>query len=203
MEKESEKVHAGKIIGFCGKKGSGKDTAALVFDEYYHHTKYFSFAKSLKDISKEVFQLTDEQLYIDKETIDERYGKTPRQILQELGSSMRKHLGEDVFVGSLELKMLESNADYRVITDVRYSNECALIKRNRGIVIKIVRPDLVSTDSHESENQDLKVDETVINDGTIQDLRNKIIAVLDRHFDHSFYPNTQTAALSPPASLSQ
>jgi dephospho-CoA kinase len=167
-----------KIIGFSGKKGAGKDTAALALSNF-ESSEFFSFAKSLKDISKEVFQLTDDQLYINKEIIDERYGKTPRQLLQELGSSMRKHLGDDVFVESLKRKIIDSSADYIVITDVRYENECSLIKQSGGIVIMIKRPGLVSTDTHESENQELEVDRTVINDGTVDDLHDKIIELLE------------------------
>jgi hypothetical protein len=60
-------------IGLMGRACSGKDTLAdyLVKDKEF--VKY-NFTDPIKDISKIIFSLSDEQLYCSKEIIDERWG---------------------------------------------------------------------------------------------------------------------------------
>jgi hypothetical protein len=59
-----------------------------------------------------------------------------------------------------------------VVTDCRYGNEAEALKAAGFILVRIKRPDLVSTDTHDSEN-DLNAfpaDETLINGGSVFDL---------------------------------
>lgn len=71
-----------------------------------------------------------------------------------------------------------------VITDVRYPNEAEMIRRNGGIVIRIDRPSLGPlTDTHASETsmELFEYDDVIVNDGTIEQLYEKIEQVLTRY----------------------
>ena len=76
-----------KIIGFLGKKHSGKDTAGKYMIEK-HGFKRYAFGDPVKEICKILFNLTREQLTIPelKETIDKRWGLSPRQMFQRIGT---------------------------------------------------------------------------------------------------------------------
>ena len=84
------------IVGLIGKKGHGKDTFADYLVQHYDFVK-LSFAEPLKKVCKELFLLTDEQLYdpMEKEKVDERWGKSPRQLMQIIGTDiLRRYYDE-------------------------------------------------------------------------------------------------------------
>ena len=137
------------IIGFMGKKRSGKDTAGDYLVKYHGYKKY-AFASSLKEICKSVFSFTDEQLNGDeKEVIDDYWGLSPRQALQYVGtdlfrnqiSSLIPNMGNDIWVNVLERKLKEETSNI-VITDIRFENERAMVKRLGGIIVKIHSGDI-------------------------------------------------------------
>jgi len=125
------------IIGLTGKAGSGKDTVAD-----YLHRKYgfvpFTIAAPLKAGVSELFGI-DRGVMEDsvlKEQIDDRYGVTPRKILQRLGTDyVRKEFGEDFFIHRLiqRITPLLANDENIVITDVRFNNELQRIKEIQGV----------------------------------------------------------------------
>jgi dephospho-CoA kinase len=184
------------IIGFSGKKKCGKDTAAKVLGESY--TK-LAFADSLKEASMKMFDLTYDQVYdeILKETIDKRYNKTPRQLLQWFGSVMRNQFDTDHFLNLMNAKIdramnNDGTAGNVVVTDVRYDNECLFLRARdnvdpsgsgtgtRVIVFKILR-DIDNSDTHESENgiSDHLADHIIINNGSIEELHKKILDIIE------------------------
>ena len=142
------------IIGICGFIGSGKDTIAdyLVNN---HGFRRESFAGTLKDAVAAVFGW-DRTLLEGRtkegrqwrEQIDpwwaERLGipdLTPRWILQYWGTEVcRKSFHDDIWIASLEHKLLSSNDDI-VISDCRFPNEIKAIKNANGQVIRVVRGD--------------------------------------------------------------
>lgn len=85
-----------EIVATLGEAGSGKSTLVnLLRDRFVaagdnvvvHH---YAFAGPLKRGCQHFFGLSDEQLYTDvgKETVDPRYGVTPRRILQAVGTNL-------------------------------------------------------------------------------------------------------------------
>lgn len=69
-----------------------------------------------------------------------------------------------------------------VVTDVRFQNECDIIKQLGGIVIKVDRPGLESNDEHVSEKTIDSItgyDYKIVNDGSFDDLHHKIEKVLE------------------------
>ena len=97
------------LFGIMGQKGSGKDTCADFLIENHNYIK-FSFADCLKRACKEIFLLSDEQLYgtiQQKETPDPRWHHTtPRKIMQYVGTDLLRNnlntimpgIGMDVFI---------------------------------------------------------------------------------------------------------
>lgn len=190
-----------RLIGFGHRKRSGKDTCGQYLVEK-HGFKRIAFADPLKQAAMIIFGLTYQQCYgtdLDKETVDPRWGKSPRQLMQDLGESMRK-IDENVWVKSAEAAIKAVQIDLRLpkgeivismkdgafyrgvsITDCRHPNEAEMIRRNGGIVVRIDRPSLGPlTDTHASETsmETFEYDEVILNDGSIEDLYEKIEKVI-------------------------
>ena len=132
------------LIALCGRAGSGKSTVAKFLAEKYG-AKTHSFARPLKGIVKDFFGFTDEQVYgtqAQKETVDPRWGMSPRQALQKLGTDcIRKHLGDDVWRDAVLDKIDYSDDSIHVIEDCRFQNEAAGIREKGGVVVKLICPD--------------------------------------------------------------
>ncbi len=167
------------LIGFHGYAKSGKDTAASA--EYFNDFDKFAFAKPLKDAVSILYLFTDNQLYVNKEEIDTRYNKSPRQVLQEFGSYLRSQ-DTDFFCNLMKYKIQESIKKQKniIITDVRYENEAKLIKQMGGIIIHINRDIKEKVREHESEKilPNNLIDYTIENNSTIEDLHNNIYFLL-------------------------
>lgn len=166
------------LIGFSGKKGSGKS----YFADYLVNNKLFiklSFASPLKEITKILFNLSDEDVKdpIKKELINPKFNASPRELMQWLGTDiMREEFNKkfnysgSIWIDSIKDKvktLLEDNKDV-VIDDVRFQNEVDMIHSLGGIVINL-HNDLDntlnnSTSTHSSENQKLTFNYEFVND---------------------------------------
>lgn len=111
---------------------------------------------------------------------------TVREFLQLIGTEcFRDVIHPNTWANIFEAKYLnsehfsEKSPDW-VVTDVRFPNELATIKKLKGITIKIERPSLKSTDTHASEMglDSSTFDFTVVNDGSIEDFTEKIKQIL-------------------------
>lgn len=158
------------LIGICGKARSGKDTVAEHLSCVYGFETY-SLAKPLKSLVMDLFQMSHEQAYGDaKEIIDPRYDKSPRWLLQFIGTEVFRDLYDDIWIdaGMREyrkclndrrqqcVELCEPALDFGfVIPDVRFPNEFEAIKRNGGYIWKTVREDHIGASSgiegHRSE----------------------------------------------------
>ena len=114
---------------------------------------------------------------------------TGRLFLQLLGTNaIRDGLHPNSWINALMAeyrppKMSEYNPSKWIVSDTRFENELKAIKDRNGICIKIVRPSLVSTDSHSSETSLDHItdwDHVIINDGTIEDLVEKVKIILEQ-----------------------
>lgn len=169
------------LIGIIGKKESGKDTLGDYLVNNYQYQKY-SFALPLKKVCKELFLLDDEQLinHTLKETIDTRWGLSPRQMLQKVGTDLiRNNINENFWI--LHFKFwYNNNKNNIVITDCRFQNEVNIIKELGGIVIKLNR-NTERIDTHISEDIDKLTgfDYTLDNNSTKEQLYKSIDTLLN------------------------
>jgi hypothetical protein len=140
------------IIGICGLIGSGKDTIADYLQNI-HQFRRESFAHTLKDAVAAVFGWDRELLEgrtkesrAWREQVDPWWSQrldmpnlTPRWVLQYWGTEVcRKGFHDNIWIASLENKLRKTTDDI-VISDCRFPNEIAAIKRAGGIVIRVVR----------------------------------------------------------------
>lgn len=115
------------IIGIFGKKCHGKDTIADYLVQKYQFHK-LTYAEPIKKICKDIFSLSNEQLtnHSLKETVDPRWEKSPREIMQLIGTELfRKTFSEDIWVNILreKAKLLLLEGKNIVISDIRHKNE--------------------------------------------------------------------------------
>lgn len=179
------------IIGVLGHKYNGKDTIADHLVEKYKFKK-ICFAHALKDMAKQLFGLTDEQLYGEEKEVEDEYWKTtPRKLLQFVGTELfRKqfsklcpHVKEGIWVEIVKKKLLNTT-DNIVISDVRFQNELDMIHNLNGIIIKVKRPSIKKVDYHESELGIDKIkdfDIEILNNDTLVSLYDKIDKVMLLH----------------------
>ena len=188
-----------QIIGFGCTAQVGKDTAAEYLEkQYFGNIKRVAFADALKTTAMSLFGLDWSQCYGSqeiKETIDSRYGMTPREILQGVGSKMRD-IYPDIWIDTVfnvtipELAM--QGYDCVVISDVRYPNEGNKIHQKGGSVIKITREGSGVTvgASHPSETsmRDYDAFDFILeNNGSLEEFHAK----LDRLMGELEYGGTQ------------
>jgi hypothetical protein len=187
------------IIGFGCTAQVGKDTACEYLEKKYPgKVKRVGFADKLKLIVMELFDLSWEQCYGAKEikeAIDERYGKSPRKLMQELGEKMRE-IYPEIWVDTVLYVTIpqyqREGYDCFVISDVRYPNETAGVHNANGVVVKVERDDsgVIAGKDHSSETalKDYKKFDFIIeNNGSFEQFYSK----LDRMMEDTGYGRTQ------------
>lgn len=167
------------IVGFVGRKGVGKDTAAdvLVQNKGYVRRK---FAQPIKDICAIAFQVPSALLDgPEKEILIGKHQLSPRQMMQIVGTDFfRAHIHENFWIHHFQDWVADQPPSTNVVvTDIRFQNELDAVQRLGGIVIKIERSSgegrHQDTDAHVTESgiDNLKnVDVVLQNDGSVQDL---------------------------------
>lgn len=149
------------IVGMCGAAGSGKDTAAQALIEQAGFSK-LSYAGKLKSALNLLFGW-DYKMWEDLEWKErpqmKLYGKTPREVAQTFGTDWGRNLVNDNLW--VDLCMADAKAESKVfnmdhvITDVRFPNEAAAIRKAGGILIYVTcadRPTGTTSNEHESES---------------------------------------------------
>ena len=159
-----------QVIGIAGPAGVGKDTAADYLVGQLPEYRKVAFADPLKDMLRTGLSLTEAQLYgSDKEVVDERYGCSPRHIMQTLGTEWgHQHIHPDVWVKAMAARI--GKADNVVICDVRFQNEAEFV-RERGVLIHLSGRGGIGA-AHQSELglEAMPGDITIANDGDLKQL---------------------------------
>lgn len=143
-----------RLIGLTGKAGSGKDTVADYLKLRHEYMKV-AFATPLKNGIKAMLDLTDVDLdHPKKEQVIDDIGKSPRQMMQTLGTEWgRNCVNTDLWLILAKRKIdLYHGAGYDVvITDCRFENEAKFIRDNGGTVVHILRDGAGTPHAHASE----------------------------------------------------
>ena len=190
------------IIGLVGFIGSGKGTVRdiLVREHGYHG---FAFADALKDAVATIFTWPRGLLEGDsnasrafRERVDPwwshklGYEVTPRLILQKMGTEACRHgIADNIWIAALE-KRIQGYEDV-VISDVRFPNEIDFVRSAGGIIVQVNRGNAPTKEElskmHISETAWNYVvpDYIIDNDGTLQELKDKIKLVLTVEQKHT------------------
>jgi hypothetical protein len=145
------------ILGFSGRKSSGKDTAVsdIVKRLPFGTVDVLPIAAGLKDIVRRCFVPAE---WPQSKTIhwterDKQMplpcGKTLREILQLVGTDWFRQLWSDVWVNAWKAEVSRSSAEAILVPDVRFPNELAAIQDMNGHVIRLTRAPYI--DAHVSE----------------------------------------------------
>lgn len=171
------------LVGFCGLKGSGKDTLADYFVKHTDGVK-IALADPIKRYCMDAFGWSEETLWGSselREVPDPRAaGLTPRKALQLLGTEWGRELYENVWVdkalvasaGVMKgfgyaratglVPRLTGSGGVAVgrsvfIPDVRFRNEVDAISAAGGKVVRVHRSSCVKNDMHASEQEQLTI----------------------------------------------
>jgi hypothetical protein len=142
------------IIGFSGRIGSGKDTAALIAKNAYPHLNFVHVA--FADALKEAYTTLTGRKFLPtrefKESICPVFHVPVRDALQRIGTNaLRNNFDKDIWIKILQSRYPTQNL---IISDVRFLNEAAWVRKNGGTVIQIERTDQMAASiwaNHESE----------------------------------------------------
>ena len=168
-----------RLIGFSGRKGSGKDTLAgfLSFnsvDLFGCNSCIFSFAQTMKSLAINFFGLKHKQVFgsledknsltsylwedlhhyseIKSSRLNPPIGQmTAREFLQEFGTGIARKMNKSIHINACFNMISKENCPLNFITDARFENEIDSIKDAGGIVIRLTRS--TDNDSHISENE--------------------------------------------------
>lgn len=190
------------IIGLLGRAQSGKDTLAG-FLVYEHGFTRYAFADRLKaaalgaDPFIEVGEDEPGIIYGPGITLfaaphymrlsdvvaecgweQAKKVREVRRLLQRFGQSMRNNVDPDVWAAPV-LREAQSLGRPVVFTDVRFLNEVTALREADATLARVVRPNRPSIhgaeDVSETQLDDYPVDLWIVNDGTIDDLRDEAL----------------------------
>lgn len=167
------------LIGFTGKAGSGKDTAANYLKKNYPF-KSVAFADPIRAGMRAMIGLEDKHFaHPDKEVVLPELGKSPRQMMQTLGTEWgRTTVNEDIWLilAGKKVREFHQQGYHALITDVRFENEAAWIRKNGGVVIHIERGTAGTPHAHTSEaGVEKDVGDWVIhNNGSLTSLHDQV-----------------------------
>jgi len=169
------------LIALAGKKYSGKDTAAACLVDCHGFVRY-AFADPLKDVCRSLFLFDHAQLHGHlKDVVDPRYGQTPRQLMQKLGTDfVRDQVSPTFWVDRFRSwYATQPPCTNVVVSDVRHQNEVDVIKSLGGCVCCVHRAVPIEPDPHSSEQvQNLQgIDLYIDNDKTIDELHVAVGAI--------------------------
>lgn len=177
------------LIGLCGAAGAGKNTVAEALCLKYGWIQ-FGFADPVYAAVSAatgipVQRLRDRSM---KEQPIEWLGKSPRELLQTLGTEWGRNLVRSdiwVQVAMRQVDACRQHACSVVLTDVRFENEADAIKSAGGLVWRVVRGSSslsaqAAKHSSEAGIPDYLVDSVIENRGTIHDLSLAVDAAIKR-----------------------
>ena len=151
------------IIGITGKKQSGKSTVAEYLEKE-HGYRRLNFKDALiremrnnfPDLLIEIANTLDKTNYdgMNPWTLKRMFEEKPplvRRLMQNYGTDVRRKDHPDYWTVQW-LKLLGNDRNV-VVDDVRFINEAQTVKDVGGVIVRIVRTDLETPDTHVSETE--------------------------------------------------
>lgn len=143
-----------KLIGIAGTAGSGKDTAADFLKLHYNY-KSVAFADPIRAGMKAIAGLEDKHFqHPTKEIVLVEFGKSPRQMMQTLGTDWARELVHKDFwliLAGKHVENIHKDGYHAVITDVRFENEANYVRSKGGVVWHLKRNGAGTEHVHASE----------------------------------------------------
>lgn len=173
------------IVGFYGKAGAGKTTAATVLEDIiggghtpldlssspFYPVSALAFADPIKEIARQSFGWDGEK--------DER----GRKLLQVIGTECGRHYNENIWIDKTMAKVDvrvngRPTSNLYIIHDVRFENEALAILGRGGVIVEVTgrAHELGANAGHASERGLARqyITHTIDNSGTLMELRAKL-----------------------------
>lgn len=187
-------------VALVGHLGSGKSTAAKVLHDEFGHDRH-SWAQGVRDIFSMAYdQITPEnyadikeRVYTVSEYVDETSGRvmpvtyTGRELLQRIGTeAMRGQIDQDFWIKA-GVKRL--GRYHTVNDDTRFLNEAAALRERGFMIVRVVRLDVWSNDTHPSEveQNQIEADVTIYNNAGIEEFAKVVKNLIDVPFQTAAY----------------
>ena len=188
VDQAREVIREYPVIGLHGRAHAGKDAVGgfMVRQGF----RRVAFADAVKRSLQHAFSLSDDQTWNPdlKEAVIPHLGVTFRRLMQTIATEVfRDQVDCDIWLRAAMQSMIaavESRDWFSgfVVTDVRFENEAAFIRRLGGTVVHIERPNsgIGSTHSSEAGIAFCAGDLRLRNDGSLSDLEARSRELLDR-----------------------
>ena len=189
-----------KIIALCGYKRSGKDTIANYLEKKNNY-KHLKITYKLKECLKLLFNLNNNDLEINKEEINDKWGTSPRHMMQFIGTDIFQYKIQELLPGierkfwinsflnnSLVSKLKKNDKFNIVISDLRFLHEYNELKKlNIPIIIIKVTNDNIMIDENislhisEKEFLNIPVNYEINNSKDLKYLYNQIDNIINNY----------------------
>jgi len=185
--------------------GSGKSEVAKVLVNEFG-AKLVKFAGPLKDMTRTLLlhmgihpSLVERHIEGDLKEVPiedfEAYPWTPgrnspqpltaRRIMQTLGTEWRDLISRDLWakIAIDNIKEQLAKGHHVVVDDMRFEHELNTIKSLNGVTVRVFRPSAQVTSKHVSEGalEAFSMDHTIINNGTLDDLRAAVYRMISNY----------------------
>lgn len=146
------------LIGITGYKRSGKTTLANLLSNELG-LQVFSYADPIRKAVADILGITLEQLEECKEDpVDWLGGVTPRLMMQTMGTEWGRQMIDPFMWGKSMFRRMPNLQG--ITADVRFNDEAQALLDRGGIILRVIRPGLATSDTHSSEKQ---IDQSLIN----------------------------------------
>lgn len=177
------------LIGLMGAAGSGKDTVRSILEREFGFCG-LAFADPVRAMACALLESVGALGYAQQRELKELpvpgLGFSYRELAQTLGTewgreTIRKSLWIDIAMARIDALHKAVPGAHVVVSDVRFEDEVEAL-RARGAAIWLVRrPSVAQVRSHVSEslaNATELADVVIDNDGTLQDLQDKVLSAM-------------------------
>lgn len=161
------------LIGITGRARSGKDTVANFIVAAIGGYRY-NFADPIRAMLAPLgVDMSDPYWQARKEEPVPALGVSPRRMMQTLGTEWgRQLINPDLWLIMARQRLMQHGYGM-VISDVRFDNEAAWVRKHGGRIIHVFRPDTKAVEAHVSEDgiemQDTDI--RLFNGGTLEELQ--------------------------------
>ncbi len=181
-----------QLIGLTGRAGSGKDTVADFLCET-HGFVQLALADPLRYGLQAMLGLTAEQLHRRdlKETPIDWIGKSPRELMQTLGTEWgRELIHPDLWLRRAEQRIAQIKASPPilhiagiVVSDIRFENEANWLREQGGTVWHIKGRKSTTTDASASHRSEQHIparagEPRIYNVGTLENLYDEVTDII-------------------------
>jgi hypothetical protein len=169
-----------RVIGVAGRARVGKDTAARMLHGLGVGDFVYAFADPLRAMLRAGLGIDMSLPYWQEHKekgLPEFGGASPRRIMQTLGTEWgRELIHGDIWLTLAFKRLMEGGGRGMIVSDCRFENETAWIRRVGGLVVHIERAAAEAVRPHSSE-AGVAVgagDWVVANNGTLRELEREL-----------------------------